>query len=121
MSTGTLEVLSVGAGHLRLTITTKGKADREKARKTIEDMLRRGYAIFVEVEPGKPLERVTKFDPRRMEYIIEEQVEPAAAQDVAAAPKPKPARSKSVRRGWRQRRINAGRAHATVVGRTAGG
>lgn len=108
--TGQLEVLSVGKGHLRLTVTTTSKKDREEARKTIEDMLRRGYAIFVELEPGKPLERVKRFDPKRMEYIIAEMGEPVpAAAGVTSGPKRRP------------RRIAAGRAQATVVGRTAGG
>lgn len=103
---GRLEVLSVGKGHLRLTVTTTSKKDRDQARQTIEDMLKRGYAIFIEVEPGKPLERVKRFDPKRMEYIIAEQGKPIPE---ATSGKTRP------------RRIGAGRARALVVGRTAGG
>lgn len=95
---GTLDVLNVGKGHLRLTITDGDKAEMDKARQMIEDMLARGYAIFVETKRGP--RRVKRFNPKRLEYII----------DVPEAGG-KPAEHK----------VAASKSKATAVGRSAGG
>ncbi len=82
---GHLDVLAIGRGHLRLQIPENDALEREKAQRIIEDMLHRGYAIFVEL----PAERVRAFDPERFAYLIDE---PSAldreALDAATAPPP---------------------------------
>ena len=47
MTAGTLEILNVGAGDVRITIGTD--KDKATAREMITRMLRDGYAIVVEV------------------------------------------------------------------------
>ena len=110
---GMLEVLSVGKGDIKLTIGSPEEVD--DARKMIEEMLRKGYGIFVETDDG--LARVKEFNPKRMTYIITEVVEDAdevSEPDAAAAPAPKKART-------RKREIPVAGSSAKAIGRTAGG
>lgn len=104
---GTLDVLSVGKGHLRLTITEGNEEEAENARRIIEDMLARGASIFVEREDGST-RRVKKFDPKRMVYLID---------DVPEGQKPTPAARKKIPK----KAVPVSKASATVVGRSAGG
>lgn len=67
---GLLEVLSVGHGHLKLTITPDDPIELEKARAMIEDMLARGASIFVHTSDGET-RRVKRFDPAKMVYYID--------------------------------------------------
>lgn len=106
---GMLEVLSVGKGDIKLTVGGDDPAEVEKARRIIEEMLRKGYGIFVETDKG--LTRVRRFNAKRMTYVISD--EPAA--DAPAAPKPK-RRGKAV-----EREVPVGGSRATAVGRTSGG
>src|SRR5450759_1215555 len=64
---GILDVLSIGKGDLRLTVGGDDPEDTDKARKLIEEMLRKGYSIFVETDQGT--KRVKRFNPKRMTYI----------------------------------------------------
>lgn len=73
---GTLEVLNVGLGDLRLTFDKDSAADRARARATIEDLLRKGYALMAEVAPNE-YQRVEAFDPDRDAYVIREPGEAA--------------------------------------------
>ncbi len=110
---GMLEVLSVGKGDLRLTVG--GDADdTEKAKQLIEEMLRKGYGIFVETDKG--LTRVKRFNPKRMSYVITELVEDALPE--APKPKKKPGPTK---RRTREKEVPVGGSKAVAVGRTAGG
>lgn len=103
---GMLEVLSIGKGDLKLTLDNGNPEDVEKARQLITEMLRKGYAIYVDTDKGPT--RVKRFNPKRMTYIITEVVEPPP--EAAAAPAP------------RQRvRVPVAGTRATAVGRTAGG
>lgn len=104
---GHLDVLSTGHGDIRLRIDESDEEGIEKARKTINDMLERGYSIFVERKDGST-SRVKRFDKRRLEYIIEEPPDEVAG---ASKPKGKP----------KQKRVPATKSKATAVGRTAGG
>jgi hypothetical protein len=61
---GMLEVLSVGKGDIKLTVGGDDPEEVDKGRKVIEEMLRKGYGIFVETDRG--LTRVKKFNPKRM-------------------------------------------------------
>lgn len=86
-SSGVLDVLQIGRGHLRMTIEEGNGVDVERARRVLEDMMRRGYAIFVE-EPDGTTHRVLEFDPERFVYVIDDTMatvpaHPAAPTDPA--------------------------------------
>lgn len=111
---GMLEVLSVGKGDIKLTLDGS-PGEVENARRIIEEMLQKGYGIFVETDEG--LARVREFNPKRMTYVISEFVdvtdEPAA--DVAGAPPAAP------RKTSRRREVPVAGSRAKAIGRTAGG
>lgn len=70
---GGLAVLNVGSGDTKLSFDRKKPAERERCARIVEDMLKRGYAILVEVgkRKGKPLyQSATGFDPKTCEYLI---------------------------------------------------
>lgn len=70
---GDVSVLSVGEGDLTLKFDPKNPADLEHAKKVVVAMLKRGYAIFVQVgkRKGEPLyQRAKAFDPKTCEYLI---------------------------------------------------
>lgn len=98
---GQLDVLSVGSGHLRVEIAEGDEAAIERARQMIEEMMQRGFAIFVE-QPDGTTSRVRKFNPKKMVYIIDE--------PGAKAKRKKPTKE-----------VPVDKAKATAVGRTAGG
>lgn len=121
---GSLDVLSIGKGDLRITIG--GDADdTEKARKLITEMLEKGYAIFVETDDG--LTRVKRFMPKRMTYVISDfgptggpelDPPPNVAEDGPwESTEPKPAKG----RRKRTREVDVAGSRSVAVGRTAGG
>ena len=65
-----LEILNAGAGHLKVSFAKGDPVERERARRLVTDMLKAGYAIFVEVK-GQ-LRPVRKFDPKTDEYLIDQ-------------------------------------------------
>lgn len=67
---GILAVLSIGKGDLKLSFDENNEEDTAKARAVIEEMLRKGYSIFVETDVGPA--RVQRFSPDRAAYIITE-------------------------------------------------
>ncbi len=103
---GMLEILSVGKGDIKLSIDPTKPKDVEGARTMIEEMLAKGYGIFVEGPTGR-LSRVKKFNPKRLEYVISE---------VVAQPETKPAGKRT-----RERGIPVAGSKAKAIGRTAGG
>lgn len=128
---GVLEVLSVGKGDLKLTWDPDKPEDLDNARKTIEEMLRKGYSIFVETDVGPA--RVQRFSPERMEYIIREVVEGTELPTGPAAPaalgtgdavKPDevipPGKAKAAKK-TRERKVPVAGSKATAVGKSAGG
>jgi hypothetical protein len=94
---GEIDVLSVGRGHNKVEVGNTPE-DVEKARTMIEDMLKRGYSIFVEDPKTGDLKRVKKFNPKKMMYLID-------------APVP----------GAEKVEVPVKKSKATAVGRTAGG
>lgn len=100
METGELDVLNCGAGHLQFRFDKGSPDETEKARRVIQDMLNRGYSIFVETASG--LRRVKRFNPKTDCYVVEEPHE--------SDPKKKVTRQLPLRT-----------TKATGVGRTAGG
>lgn len=106
-----LDVLQVGRGHLRLTVDSADPVEVERARWLIEDMLRRGFAIFVENDDGTA-SRVKGFDPEHMTYIVGDGPDDAEAAPADPAP---------AKKGRHLRQVPVATAKATAVGRTAGG
>lgn len=69
---GELALLNVGTGDTKLTFDNKNPAETIRAKRIVEDMLRRGYALLIEVKKGRKTEyrRVKAFDAKTCEYII---------------------------------------------------
>lgn len=113
---GTLNVLNVTEGDVKLTFDSTKPEEVEKAKATVMDMLRRGYCVLVEIgqdEHGPVYRRVQEFDASTTEYIVagvsEEQIGKMTSSNVTAIDKKK--------RG----RVPAGRTKATAVAPVAGG
>lgn len=77
---GVLEILNVGAGDVKITFDKGDLQETIRARRIVTDMLRRGYALVVEVERDgqTAYERVKAFDEARGQYIIAD-FDPVAA------------------------------------------
>jgi hypothetical protein len=63
-----IDVLNTGYGDFELRFDENKPDEVQKAKETITDMLKRGYAIFV--HQGEETLRVRKFDPNKNVYII---------------------------------------------------
>lgn len=63
-----IDVLNTGYGDFELRFNPDSPEEVEKAKQTITDMLKRGYAIFI--KQGDQTFRVRKFDPDKNVYII---------------------------------------------------
>lgn len=115
---GVVGILNVGAGDTTLSFDPKNLVERKRAALVVADMLRRGYALLVQVgkKNGEPLyQRARGFDPKTCEYIVAGG--PDEVIDIG-----KGAQSEKLRRGRPpMRRIKASKTRAVSVGRTAGG
>lgn len=117
---GELSVLSCGKGDIRITLNPGDEIECERAKRMINDMLRRGYILAIEVD-GK-LKKVDGFDDKTNEYIIvegalyagdpPEQIEPA---ELEVEPK-KRGRPKGVKK-----RVPMTSTKATAIPPTGGG
>ena len=69
---GTLNCLNVGSGDTVFSFDNKDPAETIRACRIVKDMLRRGYALLVEVERDgvKAFERALDFDEKNARYII---------------------------------------------------
>lgn len=129
---GALEILNVGEGDTKVVFDPKSPGEIARAKRVIDDMLKRGFAILVQVgeQDGEPIYRRAKaFDAATCEYIVagvpyeenarEDAVEEAreeAAAEEPAAPKPK------LKRGRKsEHRVKASETRAVAVARSAGG
>jgi spore germination protein YaaH len=63
-----IDVLNTGYGDFELRFDPNKPDEVQKAKETITDMLKRGYAIFV--RQGQETFRVRKFDADKNVYII---------------------------------------------------
>ncbi len=63
-----IDVLNTGYGDFELRFDPNKPDEVQKAKETITDMLKRGYAIFV--RQGEQTFRVRRFDPDKNVYII---------------------------------------------------
>ena len=142
LSPGMLDVLSVGKGELTIQIGDSNK-DRADAQQLIEEMLRKGYTLFVETADG-PL-KVRKFLPDEMVYVVADtpdlipaepdmprpgQVRPPVLEGTASPLEPGAKMEAGpgqpdvppvprARRG--QRKVPVPGSKTTAIGRTAGG
>lgn len=134
---GTVGILNVGDGDTKLSFDPNNPAERIRAARIVRDMLRRGYALLVEVDVDgqKKFQRATDFREDVCEYVIadfdpiaaaeadsqedhgqQDQTEPSATQAEGAPAAPR-------RRGRPpgKRAIPAEKTRAVVVARVAGG
>lgn len=121
---GGLAILNVGAGDTKLTFDKDKPVERERCARIVTDMLRRGYAILVEVgkKDGKPLYQSAQgFDPETCEYLIVG-LPLEVELDIAAETEPdRPIKKKA--KGGRPKsiRVPADKTPAVAVARSAGG
>jgi len=105
---GKLEILNTGDGHTEIVVDRSNPIELERASRIIEDMLKRGYALFVHGK-NNVLTRVKRFDKKHKAYIIgAEATVPAEATPVG-------------RKKWKEAAVPIESAKVTVVGRSAGG
>lgn len=80
--TGSVAILNVGAGDTKLSFDRANPSEAIRAARIVKDMLRRGYALLVEVERNgeKAFERALDFREDTSEYIIAD-FDPVAAYD----------------------------------------
>lgn len=117
---GQIGILNVGAGDTKLSFDPKNKAETERAAKIVKDMIRRGFAILIEVgkdERGPLYRRAHDFDEQTHEYIIagmpDEQEEMSVKKPTGA--------QRGRRKGTTQQRVPANKTNAVAVARVAGG
>ena len=117
INTGYLSVLNVGAGDIKLNFNSSDPMEVERARRIVNDMLQRGYVIFVEDDDG--MHRVESFDEKTDTYIIADgalyQGDANEQQTEGEAKKP------ATRQKWK-RKVSAKTAKRTTgIAPTAGG
>jgi hypothetical protein len=69
---GQVGILNVGVGDTKLSFDPNNPAERIRAARIVKDMIRRGYALLIEVEVDgvKKFTRAIDFDENHCEYII---------------------------------------------------
>ena len=79
---GSVAILNVGAGDTKLSFDCANPSEAIRAARIVKDMLRRGYALLVEVERDgkKAFERALDFREDTGEYIIAD-FDPVAAYE----------------------------------------
>ena len=124
---GGLDILNVGLGDLKVRWNPLDAADRAKAKKMIQDLMRQGYAILIE-EPDGSYKRATRFDPDRDCYIVTEVVrgeEQSAEASETTTEESEAGSSRRAKPRGRPRTREVARPRATTrgtaVGRSAGG
>lgn len=132
---GELALLNVGTGDTKISFDPKASDEEiSKASILVKDMIRRGYAVLVEVgkdDKGPLYRRAYDFDIDTTEYIVaglpDDLVQEPRAEKKSASFKRKPDKLGRVAgEGPRSRkratsRIKATGAKAVAVSRTAGG
>lgn len=121
MMVGEIGILNVGAGDTKLTFDPKKPAEVKRAARIVKDMIRRGFAILIQVgedEKGPLYRRATDFDEETAEYII---VGDPAEQETPNVKKPAGPAKRGRKAKAIPKRYAAGRTKAVAVARTAGG
>lgn len=130
---GTVGILNVGAGDTKLSFDPSNPAERIRAARIVRDMLRRGYALLIEVD-GQ-MQRALDFKDDVCEYVIAD-FDPITAAEAdaneqetqdgeqgkaeAGTPAGAGAQAAPARRG-RRRTVDAGSTRAVAVAPIAGG
>lgn len=73
MENGSVAIPNVGEGDTKLSFDPEKPVERERAAIIVADMLRRGYAIMVDVgekDGVRIYHRAQGFDPKTCEYLI---------------------------------------------------
>jgi hypothetical protein len=133
---GSVGILNVGAGDTKLIFDRNNPAECIRAARIVKDMIRRGYALLIEVEKnakGEPVyQRATDFDENTSEYIIADfdpviaaEAEAKEAEDEAdhqEAAAPATGGAAKGRKGRpKLRRVDAAATRAVAVAHSAGG
>jgi hypothetical protein len=118
---GELGILNVGAGDTKLSFDPSKPDEVKRAASIVQDMIKRGFAILVEVgqdDKGPLYRRAHDFDPETAEYIVAGAPDSVEVPNVQAAPV-------APRRGRKGKaattRIPAAKTNAVAIARTAGG
>jgi len=117
---GCCGILNVGDGDTKLSFDPANPAEKERAAKIVADMLKRGFAIMVQVgeKDGKPLfQRAEAFDEATCEYLIVGL--PEDMLENGQPPKPLKLRGRKGRH--RTYTAPAGNVRSVAVARSAGG
>lgn len=124
---GEMCILNVGEGDLKLSFDPNNPMEQIQAAKTVTDMLRRGYALFIETgkdENGCPqYARAYDFDENTREYLIagdgvDNTPPPQVKNDYSPDEEPYVSKHK---KGSSTVRVKAEEATGVGVARTAGG
>lgn len=120
--------MNVGAGDIKISFNSDDEAEKIRAGRVVKEMLRRGYALLVEVDHGK-YQRAKDFDPDTNEYIIADydptvedesdeklQAGTEAGQEATASKGRKNPKKKA-----KKKRVKASDTHGVAVSKTAGG
>lgn len=139
MAAGSIGVLNVGAGDTKLVFDKNNPGEVIRSARIVKDMLRRGYALLIEVDVGKgkkAFQRVKEFREDTCEYIIADfdpieaatvdAQEHAEKQEVegsteSAAGEAAGARLPPAKRGGKTRAVPATGTRGVAVARSAGG
>lgn len=66
---GSLNILNVAGGDIKISFDTKNVSEAIRAKRIIKDMMRRGYSLLIQNEDGTHT-RALDFDETKGEYII---------------------------------------------------
>lgn len=127
-----LDILNTGRGHAEVTFDHQDPIELERGKRIIEDMLRRGYMLFIQGDDGAVV-RVESFDSKTGRYIIGDCALYAGAEPLGPLPKAVPtsateSAAPATDAPKRQRRpskvkgaVPMTAVRATAMGRSAGG
>lgn len=112
-----LSILNVGEGDKKVSFDKDKPKEVERAREIVQDMLKRGYAVLIQVgeKDGKPLYlRATEFDPKTDEYIVAGTIEEPPTVEASNESAPPSKKGKK----WR---VPAEKTPGVGVARSSGG
>lgn len=105
-------------GHNEIKVDASNEIELERGSRIIQDMLKRGYALFVQGEGGV-LVRVRRFNKKNLTYIIGAEATLAPEVEAVTTPGPK---EKALGFGHlKTKAVPMGKAKVISVGRSAGG
>lgn len=126
---GTLSILNVYEGDVKITFDKANPAETIRAGRIIKDCIRRGYALLIEVDGA--YQRALDFDEKVGEYVIadfdpsyrqkptgEEEEDEQESEQEAEAENPPKIRSQ---RGRPRKRVAMESTNAVAIARSAGG